>query len=178
MEEMLKTQKRWYWRANSMRRTHLLVEIHNNWTHFYFPSPNIHPSTTNIPSWAVLIQVSNLTCLIWHRPITHKACFGEQLVYLLKSHTVWLARFCMGDDQLAGPCTDDVGFANSVGALWLLGGGAWGSVLLIVVVVCLGVTCFGWGWFCAFYFFSSATVCKAKVLASKEMNNFNVLNIH
>ena len=42
--------------------------------------------------------------------------------------------FCIGDDQLAGPCTDDVGVANSVGALWLLGGGAW----VICVVDCCG----------------------------------------
>ena len=26
----------------------------------------------------------------------------------------------MGDDRLAGPCTDDVGDANFVGALWLI----------------------------------------------------------
>ena len=31
---------------------------------------------------------------------------------------------CMGDDGLAGPCTGNVGVANSVGALWQLGGGA------------------------------------------------------
>ena len=31
----------------------------------------------------------------------------------------------MGDDQLAGPCTGDVGIANSVGVLWQLGGDAW-----------------------------------------------------
>ena len=31
----------------------------------------------------------------------------------------------MGDDGLAGPCTGNVGVANSVGALGLLGGGAW-----------------------------------------------------
>ena len=28
----------------------------------------------------------------------------------------------MGDDQLAGPCTSDVGVANSVSALWKVGG--------------------------------------------------------
>ena len=31
----------------------------------------------------------------------------------------------MVDHGLAGPCTDSVGVANSVGALWSLGGGAW-----------------------------------------------------
>ena len=41
----------------------------------------------------------------------------------------------MGVDQLAGPCTDDVGIANSIGALWVLGGGAW--------VICV-VDCCGW----------------------------------
>ena len=30
----------------------------------------------------------------------------------------------MGDEQLAGPCTDNVGIAFFVGALWQLGGGA------------------------------------------------------
>ena len=28
----------------------------------------------------------------------------------------------MGDDRLAGPCTEDVGVTDSVGALWLVGG--------------------------------------------------------
>ena len=40
----------------------------------------------------------------------------------------------MESDGLAGTCTDDVGVARSVGALWLLGGGAW----LIGVIVCSG----------------------------------------
>ena len=48
----------------------------------------------------------------------------------------------MGDDQLARPCIDDVGVADSVGARWSLGGGAW----VICVVDCCGclsgVTCF------------------------------------
>ena len=40
----------------------------------------------------------------------------------------------MGDDVLAGPCTRIVGVANSVGALWSVGGGAW----VVCVVVCCG----------------------------------------
>ena len=56
----------------------------------------------------------------------------EQLACNLKSHAVWLARFCMGDDPLAGPCTDNLGVALFVGALWQLGGGAW----LVCVAVC------------------------------------------
>ena len=39
----------------------------------------------------------------------------------------------MGDDQLVGPFTGEVGVANSVGALWQLGGGA--------SVVCVSVCC-------------------------------------
>ena len=56
----------------------------------------------------------------------------EQLVCNLKSDVVWLARFCMRDDQLAGLCTDEVGVANFVGALWQLGGDAW----VVCVAVC------------------------------------------
>ena len=40
----------------------------------------------------------------------------------------------MGDDVRAGLCTGNVGIANSVGAQWQLGGGAW----VICVVVCCG----------------------------------------
>ena len=40
----------------------------------------------------------------------------------------------MGDDLLAGHCTDEVGFADSVGALWSVGDGAW----LVCVAVCCG----------------------------------------
>ena len=51
----------------------------------------------------------------------------------------------MGDDQPSGACTNVVGVVNSVGALWLLSGGA----LLVCVALCftclLGVTCFDWG---------------------------------
>ena len=36
----------------------------------------------------------------------------KQLVSLLRPHSVWVGRFCMGDDQLAGPCNDDVGIVN------------------------------------------------------------------
>ena len=38
----------------------------------------------------------------------------------------------MVDDALAGPCTDDVGVAESVRALLSVGGGAW----LVCVAVC------------------------------------------
>ena len=31
----------------------------------------------------------------------------------------------MVDDRLAGPCTSNLDVANSVGALWSIGGGAW-----------------------------------------------------
>ena len=61
-------------------------------------------------------------------------CKVEQLVSLLSSHAFWPGRICMGNDQLAGPCTDDVGVAFFVGALWQLGGGAW----VVCVVVCCG----------------------------------------
>ena len=50
----------------------------------------------------------------------------------------------MEDDQLAGPCTSDVGVANSVGALWSVGGGALVfciSVFLFVVVVLFCLEC-------------------------------------
>ena len=50
----------------------------------------------------------------------------EQLVPLSSSHASGLARICMRDDQLAQPCTGNVGVANFVGALWSEGGGAWG----------------------------------------------------
>ena len=47
-------------------------------------------------------------------------------------------------DRLAGPGTDDVGVANSVGALRSIGGGAW----LVGVVVMRA--CNGWvKFFCA-----------------------------
>ena len=42
----------------------------------------------------------------------------QQLVCNLKSHAAWLARFCMGDDQLDGPCTGGVGFC--MGLAWQL----------------------------------------------------------
>ena len=45
----------------------------------------------------------------------------QQLVPHLKSHAVGLGRFCMEDDQLAGPCTGEWGVAKSVVALRLLG---------------------------------------------------------
>ena len=53
-------------------------------------------------------------------------CSGsnEQLVPLSLSHASGLARICIEDDGLAGPCTDNVGVAHSVGALLLIGGGA------------------------------------------------------
>ena len=40
----------------------------------------------------------------------------------------------MVDDWLAGQCSDFLGVANSVGALWSKSGGAW----LICVAVCCG----------------------------------------
>ena len=40
----------------------------------------------------------------------------------------------MGDDLLAGPSNDNVGVADSVGALWSIDGGAW----LVFVVFCCG----------------------------------------
>ena len=56
---------------------------------------------------------------------------------------------------LAGPCPDVVGIANSVGALWLVGGGAW----LVCVVVCSG--CLG-GYL--FYWLVSRQMLKGAVL--------------
>ena len=47
----------------------------------------------------------------------------------------------MGDDLLAGPSNDNVGVADSVGALWSIGGGAWLVFVFFVVVILLGVIC-------------------------------------
>ena len=60
----------------------------------------------------------------------------KQLACNSSPHMSGLARFCMGDDLLAGPCTDEVGIANSISALWQLVGGAW------VVCVAVGCGCF------------------------------------
>ena len=61
-----------------------------------------------------------------------------------------MARIFMVNDGLAGPCTDNVGVAYSVGALRSMGGGAW----VVCVAVCcgcfLGVSCFAWGDFVVF----------------------------
>ena len=57
----------------------------------------------------------------------------QQLACNSSSNASGLARICMGDDVLAGPCTDNVGVANSVAALWLLGGGAWVVCILLYV---------------------------------------------
>ena len=54
----------------------------------------------------------------------------------------------MGDEKLTGPCTDDVNVAHFVGGLLVLVHGCF--VLLLVVVVLLGVTCFTWGDFVYF----------------------------
>ena len=63
-------------------------------------------------------------------------CFrDQQLVPTSSSHASGLAEYCMGHDQLAGPCTSDVGVANSIGALWSLGGCAW--VFCVAVCCCL-----------------------------------------
>ena len=42
----------------------------------------------------------------------------QQVVSLFKSHAPGLARICMVDNRLAGPCTHAVGIPNSVSAMF------------------------------------------------------------
>ena len=57
----------------------------------------------------------------------------------------------MVDEGLAAPCTNDVGVAGSIGALWSVGGGAW----VVCVAVCCGCLVGGnlfysWGYTAAY----------------------------
>ena len=91
-----------------------------------FGGPVLDPHCILVPTiWMVdmfSVGYSDLCAWINRIMVSKSVCSGDpktgqQLVYLLWSNAVWVGRFCMGDDQLAGPYTHDVGIANSIGAL-------------------------------------------------------------
>ena len=71
-----------------------------------------------LPSYKNVLIIINYNKEIKFVLVKPNATNVEQLVSLLKSHESELARICMVNNRLAGPCTDNVGIANSVGALW------------------------------------------------------------